>query len=34
MEKTQVYDSLSDFYGDGPYHWEWVCKCGYKEVKK
>jgi len=34
LEKTQVYDSLADFYDDGPYHWEWVCKCGYKEVEK
>jgi transposase-like protein len=35
MEMTQVYESLGDFYSDGPYHWEWKCpKCGHAEAKK
>jgi predicted nucleic-acid-binding Zn-ribbon protein len=34
MEMTQVYESLGDFYSDGPYHWEWKCpKCGHEEAK-
>lgn len=31
MEKTQVFNSYKDFIDDdGPYHWEWRCKCGHE----
>jgi hypothetical protein len=38
MERIQVYDSMPDYYGDGPYRFVWKCKkCGHEEpveVKK
>jgi len=34
MEITQVFEWYGDFIDDGPYHWEWRCKCGHAEPVK